>query len=66
MSNPPKPRRYWSPFHIAAVLFAFVVAIAVFRYTGDSDVVLAAGTGAGAGLISWLLAHFHANAPRDL
>jgi len=59
-------KRYWSPFHIAAVLAGFIVAIAVFRYTGDSDVVLAIGSGAGIGLIGWLLAYLHLRQPRDL
>lgn len=59
-------RRYWSPWHIAAVVLAFAVAILVFRYTGDADVILAVGSGAGVGLVAWLLAHFHLSAPRDL
>lgn len=59
-------RRYWTPWHIAAIVLAFIVAIIVFRFTGDADVMLAAGSGAGVGLVGWLLAHFHLSVPRDL
>jgi len=66
-SPKPKPvRHYWTPWHIAAVVLAFVVAIVVFRFTGDADIIVAVGTGAGVGLIAWLLAHFHLSVPRDL
>jgi hypothetical protein len=51
---------------VTAVLIGFVVAIIVFRYTGDSDIVLAIGSGAGIGLVGWLLAYFHLRQPRDL
>ena len=59
-------RHYWSGWHVTAVLVGFAVAIVVFRYTGDSDVVLALGSGAGIGLVGWLLAYFHLRQPRDL
>ena len=64
----PKPaptRRYWTAWHVAAILLGFVIAGAIFRYTGDADFVLAAGTGAGLGGLAWLLAHFHLSQPRD-
>jgi hypothetical protein len=38
----------------------------VFRYTGDSDVVLALGSGAGIALAGWILAYLHLRQPRDL
>jgi hypothetical protein len=59
-------RRYWTIWHVAVVFAALVVAITVFRYTGDSDVVLAIGSGAGTGLVGWLFAHLHLRQPRDL
>ncbi len=70
MSNseekPTPPRRYWTVWHVSALLLGFVIAGAIFRYTGDADFVLAAGTGAGIGGLAWLLAHFHLSQPRDL
>jgi hypothetical protein len=62
----PATRRYWSVWHVAAVLIGFVVAVVVFRYTGDSDVVLALGSGAGIALAGWVLAYLHLRQPRDL
>lgn len=59
-------QRYWSVWHVAAVVVGFIVAIVVFRYTGDSDVVLALGSGTGIGLIGWFLAYLHLRQPRDL
>ena len=59
-------KRYWSAWHVAAVLIGFVVAAVVFRYTGDSDVVLALGSGAGIGLVGWILAYLHLRQPREL
>ena len=59
-------RQYWSVWHVAAVLIGFIVAVVVFRYTGDSDVVLALGSGAGIGLAGWFLAYLHLRQPRDL
>lgn len=54
-------RRWWSMWHVFAVLLAFAVCGVVFRYTGDSDVFLALGSGVGAGALAWLLAHLHMN-----
>ncbi len=65
-SDPTPKRRYWTTWHVAAILLGFVIAGAIFRYTGDADFVLAAGTGAGLGGLAWLLAHFHLSQPRDL
>ena len=64
--NPAPKRRYWTAWHIAAIVLGFVIAGVIFRYTGDADFVLAAGTGTGAGGLAWLLAHFHLSQPRDL
>jgi hypothetical protein len=64
--NAAPKRRYWTPWHIAAVLLGFVIAGVIFRYTGDADFMLAAGTGAGVGGLAWLLAHFHLSQPRNL
>lgn len=66
MSQPALPeaqpsRKWWSVWHVLAVFVAFAVCAAVFRYTGDSDVFLAIGSGAGTGLLAWLLAHLHVN-----
>lgn len=53
--------RRWSVWHVLAVLLAFAVCTAVFRYTGDSDLFLAIGSGLGTGMLAWLLAHLHRN-----
>src|SRR5690348_7002399 len=41
------PRKWWSMWHVLAVLLAFAVCGTVFRYTGDADVFLALGSGVG-------------------
>lgn len=45
--------------HIAALVVAFAICAIVVRYTGDTDLLLAIGSGVGGGALAYLAARLH-------
>jgi hypothetical protein len=52
-------KRILATEHIIAVLVAIVSGAIVVRYTGDSDLLLAAGSGVGSGALAFLATRLH-------
>jgi hypothetical protein len=56
---PEMQQRLWRMEHVLALLAAIVAAIAVYYYTGESEIFLAIGSGAGFGALTFLASWLH-------
>jgi hypothetical protein len=54
MSDAPNDQPHWSIPHVIGVLAAVAVYLAIFAYSGDSDLLIAIATGAVSMLGSWV------------
>jgi hypothetical protein len=52
-------QRLWRMEHVLALLAAIVAAIAVYYYTGESEIFLAIGSGAGIGALTYIASWLH-------
>lgn len=52
-------QRLWATEHVIGVVAAFAICGIVVRYTGDTDLLLAIGSGLGGGALAYLMARLH-------
>ncbi len=59
-NTPQKPKRSYFTFaHIAGVLAAIIAYFVIYKFTGDSDLMFAIGSGMGVWAVTWSLALLH-------
>lgn len=56
---PTVERRIWRLEHVFALLTAIAVGIAIYRFTGETDIFLAVGSGVGMGAVTWIASWLH-------